>query len=186
MNNEQVKLESERILLRNINITDLDDFLYYRSNPEVATYQGWEPFNKEDAATYINIYKDNVPGIPGDWCLFAIIHKDDNKLIGDCSIRLNKDEPRIAEVGCSLSPDYQGRGMAKETVSLVMDYAFNELNVHRFVGITDAKNEASLKLMERLGMRKEGHFIQNIWFKGAWGDECSYAILKEEWQNMTK
>ncbi|MBU1099656.1 MAG: GNAT family N-acetyltransferase [Bacteroidetes bacterium] len=186
MNNDKVVLESDRLLLRNIKMSDVDDFLYYRSIPEVATYQGWEPYKEEDAVNYINIYKDNIPGIPGDWCSWAIIHKEDDKLIGDCSIKLTKDEPRIAEIGCTLSPDYQGRGIAKESISAMIDYAFENLDVHRIVGITDAKNLPSQKLMESMGMRKEGHFIKNIWFKGEWGDECQYAILKDEWQNLSK
>lgn len=48
--------------------------------------------------------------------------------------------------------------------------------------IADCENAASIALLERLGMRREGHFIQNIWFKGKWGDEYLYAILEEEWK----
>ena len=69
-------------------------------------------------------------------------------------------------------------------MSNVLEYAFMQLGLHRVVAITDCENEASVALLDGLGMRREGHFIQNIWFKGKWGDEYLYAILKDEWLGM--
>jgi RimJ/RimL family protein N-acetyltransferase len=63
----------------------------------------------------------------------------------------------------------------------VLDYAFTKLGLHRIVAITDCDNERSVALLGRLGMRREGHFIENIWFKGKWGSEYLYAVLREEW-----
>jgi len=63
----------------------------------------------------------------------------------------------------------------------VLDYVFTKLHSHRVIAITDCENERSVALLSRLGMRREGHFIQNIWFKGKWGNEYLYAILREEW-----
>jgi RimJ/RimL family protein N-acetyltransferase len=63
----------------------------------------------------------------------------------------------------------------------VLDYAFEKLNLHRVIAITDCENERSIALLERLNMRREGHFIENIWFKGRWGSEYLYAVLREEW-----
>ncbi|MCP4150284.1 MAG: GNAT family N-acetyltransferase, partial [bacterium] len=89
--------------------------------------------------------------------------------------------PRTAEIGATLSRTYQGKGYASEALAGIFDYMFGSMGIHRVIGVSDAKNLASLKLMERMGMRKEGHFIKNIWFKGQWGDECLCALLKEEW-----
>jgi RimJ/RimL family protein N-acetyltransferase len=66
-------------------------------------------------------------------------------------------------------------------VSCLLGYLFGELHLHRVSAICDAENLASARLLERVGMRREGHFIENIWFKGAWGSEYSYAILQSEW-----
>jgi RimJ/RimL family protein N-acetyltransferase len=63
----------------------------------------------------------------------------------------------------------------------VLTFAFIKLELHRVIAITDCENERSVALLGRLGMRREGHFIQNIWFKGRWGDEYLYAVLREEW-----
>ncbi|MCP4217110.1 MAG: GNAT family N-acetyltransferase [bacterium] len=174
-------LETERLVLRNLLESDLDDFLEYRCDPEVAKYQGWEPFDKDAANDYIMKFKDTVPDIPGKWMQFGIVLKSNNKLIGDCAFKCQEDEPRIADIGASLSRDYQGKGYATETMIAVFGYLFGIMKLHRIIGVADAENRGSIKLMERLGMRKEGHYIKNIFFKGAWGDECLYAMLEEEW-----
>jgi ribosomal-protein-alanine N-acetyltransferase len=177
----QFILESPRLQLRNLKESDLADFLHYRSRPEVARYQFWEPFDEKKSMEYILTYKDSLPGIPGEWFQLGIVLKSENKLIGDCAIKQDKDEPRKADIGCSLSPDYQGNGYAREALSLLLDYYFREMDLHRVVGIADSKNHRAVRLMEGLHMRREGHFIKNIWFKGDWGDEYAYAVLKEEW-----
>jgi ribosomal-protein-alanine N-acetyltransferase len=175
-------LESKCILLRNLKETDLSDFLNYRSRAEVAMYQYWDPIDEKGAKEYISTYKDSVPGKPGEWLQLGIILKNENKLIGDIAIKQDKDEPRNGEVGLSLSPDYWHKGYAIESVILLLDYYFKEMGLHRVIGITDTRNHNAFKLLERLHMRREGHFVENVWFKGEWGDEYSYAILKEEWQ----
>ena len=63
----------------------------------------------------------------------------------------------------------------------VLDYAFGSLGLHRIIAIADCRNAPSWALLERLGMRREGHFVENSWFKGDWADEYLYAILRHEW-----
>lgn len=183
---EKTVLESERLILKNITENHLEDFFEYRSIPELATYQTWESFDRQEALDYIIKFKDSVPGIPGEWAFFGMFLKSNGKLIGDCSIKTQVDEPRNGEIGGTLSKTYQGQGFAHEAFTTLVDFAFSKMDLHRIIGIADARNTASIKLMERLGMRKEGHFIQNIWFKGTWGDEVQYAILKEEWLKTKK
>ncbi len=111
----------------------------------------------------------------------AIEFKETEKLIGDCYFIINEYDKQQAEIGYSLARAYQGQGFATEAISCWVTYAFITFNLHRIIAITDCENAASIALLERLEMRREGHFIQNIWFKGKWGDEYLYAILKEEW-----
>jgi len=178
------KLETGRIILRTISIADQDDFLHYRSNAEVARYQNWEPFNRQQAIEYLEQYAHSKPGIPSEWFQLGIADKKTNRLIGDCAIKLDAYDQRIAEVGFSLSCDYQKRGLASEALSCLLDYAFRELNVHRIFAITDCENIACVRLLERLKLRREGHYLENVWFKGGWGSEYSYAILETEWAQI--
>ena len=174
-------LKTRRVILRRLTQTDLTDFLYYRSKAAIARYQLWEPFTSEQTEQYIEQYMHSQPGMPGEWFQLGIIDRNTNRLIGGCSIKMDAFDPRIAEVGLNISRDFQKQGMAIETLSALFDYAFTELRVHRIFAITDCENIACVKLLERLKMRREGHYLENIWFKGGWGSEYCYAILENEW-----
>jgi RimJ/RimL family protein N-acetyltransferase len=173
-------IDLQRVLLRRFTDDDLPIFLAYRNDPEVARYQSWETTSEAEARDFIQEQKHAQPGIPGAWFQIAIELEETSELIGDCALKIFADA-RQAELGFTLSQAYQGRGLAFEAVSGVLDYVFKTLQLHRVIAITDCENAASIALLARLGMRREGHFIQNTWFKGKWGDEYLYAILEGEW-----
>jgi RimJ/RimL family protein N-acetyltransferase len=172
-------LESERMLLRRFTEADLLPFLAYLNDPLVARYQTWEYYTEPQAKEIIEEQKNLDPGLPGKWFTFAVESKDDGFLIGHVALKMQDHQQ--AEIGFTFSRAYQGKGLAFEAVACVLGYVFTELKLHRVIAITDCENERSVALLGRLGMRREGHFIQNIWFKGKWGDEYLYAILQEEW-----
>jgi RimJ/RimL family protein N-acetyltransferase len=174
------RLESERLILRRFADSDLAPFLAYRNDPEVARYQAWESYTEHEASAMIEELKSLQPGTPGEWFQFAIELKETAALIGDCALKVEEDG-RQAEIGFTLSREHQGKGYASEAVSRLLDYAFGDLGLHRVVAITDSENEPSWALLERLGMRREGCFVQNAWFKGRWTSEYLYAVLGEEW-----
>jgi len=178
-----IHLETPRLILRPFNEADLEAFSAYRSDPEVARYQSWEaPFTLEQAAAFIREMQSIRPGTPGEWYQLAIERKTTPGLIGDCAFHILAHDPRQAEIGFSLARAFHGQGYATEAVRCLLDYLFGELDLHRVTAICDAENHASAQLLERVGMRREGHFIENVWFKGAWGSEYAYAILQKEWK----
>jgi RimJ/RimL family protein N-acetyltransferase len=123
------------------------------------------------------------PGTAGEWFRFAIALKGADDLIGGCASKIARGDARQAEIGFTLARAYQGKGYAAEAVSRLLDWAFGEMDLHRVVAITDQRNEPSCRLLERLGMRREGSFVLNAWFKGEWSSEYLYAVLREEWLN---
>jgi len=175
------RIESERLILRHFEDSDLPAFLAYRNDPEVARYQSWDHYGEQEARTFIRDMKSARPGVPGEWFQFAIESKETKGLIGDCALMVDEHESYGAEMGFTLAREHQGRGFASEAVSRLLDYAFEDLGLHRIIGIADCRNAPSWALLERVGMRREGHFLQNVWFKGGWSDEYYYAILKDEW-----
>ncbi len=163
--------------------SDLAPFIAYRNDPEVARYQSWEGISEPEARAFIQEQKDVQPGVPGEWFQIAVELKETGLLVGDCALKIEEHDERQAEIGYTLSRAYQGRGIASEAVSCVLEYVFGTLELHRVIAIVDCENVASFTLLERLGLRREGHFRQNVWFKGKWGDEYLYATLQEEWLN---
>ncbi len=168
------------MILRRFYDRDLAPFLAYRNDPDVARYQAWESCTEQEATAMIEDLKSLQPGTPGEWFQFAIELKQTGALIGDCAMKVEQDG-RQAEIGYTLSREHQGKGYASEAVSCLLDYAFGHLGLHRVVAITDQENEPSFALLERLGMRREGCFVQNAWFKGRWASEYLYAVLEDEW-----
>jgi RimJ/RimL family protein N-acetyltransferase len=154
--------------------------------PEVARYQSWESFSEQDGEAFMQGQNALQPGVPGRWFQFAIEHEESGRLAGDCALKINEQENHEAEIGFTLSPEYQGKGFAVEAVCCMLDYAFAQLGLHRVIAITDCRNSRAVTVLERLGFRREGHFLQNVWFKGAWGDEFLYAVLAEDWLNLRR
>ena len=175
------EIETSRLRLRRLKDSDMTLFMSYRNDPMVAKYQSWESISETEAQKFIQEQKEIQAGAPGKGIQIAIELKATGELIGDCYFMIHALDYRQAEIGFTLSRKYQGYGYATEAVSSFLDYAFHTFDLHRVIAITDCENRASVALLERLGMRREGHFIQNTWFKGKWGDEYLYAILEEEW-----
>ena len=175
------RIESERLRIRRFKDSDLVPFMAYRNDPEVAHYQSWDSCDEQEARAFIREAGSAQPGVPGEWFGFAIESKETQDLIGECALRVDEEEPYRAEIGFTLAREHQGKGFASEAISRLLDYAFNALGLHRVVAIADCRNVPSVALLERVGMRREGQFLENVWFKGGWADEYLYAVLKDEW-----
>jgi RimJ/RimL family protein N-acetyltransferase len=176
-------LETDRLLLRQFRDSDLEEFLRYRSDPEVARYQGWNvPYESNMGRAFVDEMKNAVPGTPGKWFQAAIEAKSLRTMIGDCAFQIKSDDNLQAYIGLTLARIYWGNGYGEETSRRLMMYLFGELKLHRVVAECDVENTASIALLEKLGFRREAHLLENIWFKGAWGSEFHYAILEREWR----
>lgn len=181
----QLVIETDRLVVRHLEKKDLSDFLIYRSNPEVTKYQGFDVMNAIEAEAFIEDNALKNYGVPGEWVQYAIENRATGKVIGDCAIKLDQWDPRIAEIGITISHLEQKKGYAKEILIAILNFLFKEKVIHRVVEIVDAENIASIKLLESIGFRQEGHFIENIFFKGKWGSEYQYALLKREWDQKS-
>jgi RimJ/RimL family protein N-acetyltransferase len=173
-------ITTSRLLLRPLNEADLEALLGYRNDPEVARYQSWTKITPKEAQAFVEQAAAAVPG-PGRSLVFAITLPESGLLIGDCILKISEDGQQ-GEIGFTLSPLYQGQGYGVEAVQGLLDYAFGTLKLHRIVAVTDARNTPSAKLLERLGMRREGHLLQSRQVRGSWRDELVYAMLQSEWQ----
>lgn len=175
------QIETDRLLLRRFTESDIRPFVAYRADPEISRYQLWEEFSLDEGRKLLSEMINHDIDIPGTWFQIALEQRDSGELIGDLAVHTMEADPRQIEIGFTLAQEHQGKGYASEALSALINSLFRELGKHRVTAICDAKNASAVRLLERLGFRREGHFIQNIWFKGAWGDEYLYAILNSEW-----
>jgi RimJ/RimL family protein N-acetyltransferase len=179
---QPLELRSPRLCLRRLRPEDAAALVGYRSLPEVARFQGWESFGPDDAARLIAGQVGLLPDSPGTWLQLALVLVESGEVVGDCGIHFRRDEPRQVELGITLAPAHQGRGLATEALGRVLGYVFDTLGKHRASAVTDAANRAAAGLFRRLGFRQEAHFVEHVWFKGAWGSEYVFALLHREWQ----
>lgn len=168
-----------RLAARTFFSGDLDAFVAYRADPDVARYQGWSDYTVEEGRALIDAMANVTPGAPGEWYQFAL-ESADAALVGDVALKVS-GEPGEAELGFTLAPEHQGKGYGAEAVRGLLDYAFGALSLRRVIAITDALNSPAASLLERVGMRQEAHLQENIFFKGGWGSEFAFAILHREW-----
>lgn len=174
-------LATERLLLRPHRDGDLEDLVVFHSDPDVVRWTPW--LVKDRAATAAFLAKRTTMTRwrePGDWLVLAIQRRDDARVIGE--VLLKWEGPGQAEVGYALATDQQGQGLASEAVVALLAHAFDVLAIHRVVAITIDANDASNRLLERIGMTREAHLVESVWFKGGWASECVYALRAEQFR----
>jgi len=173
-----------RLKLRPFSRGDVDAVLAYRSREDVATYLFDPPLSREECALAVQqrTVKTGWTEV-GDTIVLAVELLESATLIGEMSLIWRSDDAFQGEVGWIFHPDYQGRGYATEASRAVLDLGFKRADLHRIFARCDARNDASWRLMERLGMRREAHFREHARFKGGWDEELIYAVLRREWRD---
>ncbi|WP_454778376.1 GNAT family N-acetyltransferase [Georgenia muralis] len=178
----QIFAVTERLVLRRMTDDDAAALAAYRSDPVQAHYQSWEaPYPVDSARALIAEMGDVRFAQPGAWLQVAV--ETGGRLVGDAAVRVDGDEPRQATVGFTLAADAQGRGYATEALGAVVSLLFTAHGVHRISAECVARNVRSVALLQRVGMRREAHHRQSVWWKGEWTDEYVYAVLAEEWRH---
>ena len=179
-------LTTERLILRLMTDGDIDDIHSYQSREDVCRYLLFEPRTREEVAEKVakhaaatTLEKD------GDYLQLALelpaTTDAPARVIGDSYFTISSLENSRGEIGWTLHPDFAGRGYAAEAARAVLNIAFRNIRLHRVYAELDPRNDASIALCKRLGMREEAFFVKDLWFKGAWADTGMYAILRDEW-----
>lgn len=183
-------IKTERLILRSLRPLDFKPLFNYRNDSEVAQYQAWEDKTEEELTKLIKLQNCLKPGIPGEWFMFGMELKEANFLIGDCAFCINKESPKQAELGITLSRQYQGKGLAKEAAVAVIEYAFTNLEIKRIVAITYKENKNSVQLINSIGIKlvdpnkgfEEGKTDQEMYSLKE--TESIHAITNSEWLEL--
>ena len=170
-------LESQRLLLRHITPADVNEIFALRSNADVMKYVPRPLCTKpDDAMDLINMMEKKLETNEGiNW---AITLKGDNTLIGFIGHYQIKWEYFRSEIGYILSPEFQGKGIVTEAIKLIVDYGFNDMNMHSLEAVIDPENAASARVLEKNNFIKEAHFKENEFFDGKFIDSVFYSLLE--------
>jgi RimJ/RimL family protein N-acetyltransferase len=178
-----VRIRTERLLLRPFAPGDVDDVWAYQRLPEVARHMLRSPQGRDGSAAFVRVVMaETAITDAGDTLSFAVVLPGSGALIGEVSLHVYSLVHRGGELGYAFHPRHQGKGFATEAAEALLRHGFDELGLHRVVARCSARNAASARLMERLGMRREAHLIGVRLLDDVWRDEFVYAILADEWR----
>lgn len=179
------ELTTERLTLRRMMVLDTDDMYEYACRPDVTKYLTWHPHPDRDYTREYLQYLGNryAAGMFYDW---AVIYEPDCKMVGTCGFTSFNCTSDSAEVGYVLNPEYWGRGIATEALSRVLQFAFEELGLHRVEARFMQENERSRRVMEHVGMTFEGILRDAMLVKGNYVGVGICSILRSEWSEREK
>ena len=177
-----MRLESERLILRDFVKDDWQRVLDYQSDPRYLRYYEWTERTPEDVQEFVGWFLDHQNQKPRIKFQLAVVLKLNNQLIGNCGFRMDKANALQAEIGYELDPIYWNRGYATEAAHAVVDFGFSHFGVHRIWAVCVAENLGSAHVLEKLGMRLEGRLRENEYYKARWWDTLMYGILADEWK----
>ena len=143
---------TERTRLRRLAVADLADFQRYRNDPDVGRWQGWKGMDDGAATGFLQEMADSDFCPPGRWFQLGIARRDSDQLIGDIGVHMHGGAGLLAELGFTLTPAAQGRGLATEAVGAALQMLLQHTPVQRIVSVADTRNAASLALLQRLGL----------------------------------
>ena len=176
-------LETERLVLRPFEDGDLEAMYAIQSDAESARwlYNEARSLDETKALLAKKIAGDRYRA-EGDWIAAAVVARATGRFVGDVSMQWVSEQHKTGEIGFIFDRAHQGLGYATEAARVFLAFAFERMGFHRVIGRTEARNTASARVLEKLGMRLEAHLVENEWVKGEWQSELVYAILEHEWR----
>lgn len=172
--------ENERIYLREVTPEDWSLLHEYASNVEACKFQPWGPNTEEDSKFFVNQTIRDREKRHRSRFVFVIVDKKNDQIVGNIEMNIT-DWDGVGEIGFIIHQEHWGKGFATEAALLMLKYSFEKCELHRVTATSCPHNTASLKVLERIGMVKEGVLRQDLYIKGEWRDSCVYSMLREEW-----
>jgi RimJ/RimL family protein N-acetyltransferase len=175
-------LRTRRLLLREFQDTDWPAVLAYQADPRYLRYNHWTERTEESVRVFVQMFLDWQQETPRSKYQLALVLPAEDRVIGNCGIRMPRAGSREAELGYELDPIYWGQGYATEAARAIVTFGFEQLHLHRVMARCIADNVGSVRVLEKLGMQREGHLREHEWFKNRWWDTLIYGLLDREWQ----
>jgi RimJ/RimL family protein N-acetyltransferase len=186
METPSLPIPTERMTLRPYEPADGGFLLDMFGREDVCRYLPWPPMDAERAqAKLAQRLRQTSLEKDGDPLVLLGVETATGKPVGEFMLRLTSVHSRQAEIGWSVHPDFQGRGLATEGARRMLALAFEDVGLHRVYAGCDPRNVASLRVMEHLSMRREAELVESELVRGEWVSEVVCAILETEWFGST-
>ena len=172
-----MEFTTERLLLRPFIWTDLEHIQRYATRPEFYRYL---PISEQTPKTVAEFLQDRIDeqGVDGRSSIhFALVPHRIGQIIGTIRIEVRSPQHKAGDLGFALDSDYWRRGYMTEALIRVIDFGFNELNLHRIWATADIENVRSWQLMARVGMTREGLLRDDKLMRGRWRSSYLYSII---------
>jgi [ribosomal protein S5]-alanine N-acetyltransferase len=179
-----VQLTSQRLVLRDLELGDWPAVHAYASRPEVYRFQPWGPSTPAEAQAFVSEAMAQAQHTPREMYQLALLTDPHEPLIGVGSLRMHSREHRQGELGYVLHSAAWGRGYATEAAQRLLEFGFVTLGLHRIFATCDPRNTASARVLEKLGMQREGQFRHAMMVRDGWRDSLMYSVLDHEWRAM--
>ena len=180
-----MRIVTDRLILREFVPDDWPAVLAYQRDPRYLQFYPWTDRTEAEARDFVQMFLDQQAERPRRKFQFTITFPDDGQVIGNCGIRRKPESDWEADIGYELAPEYWGRGYATEAALAIINFGFRELKLHRISSWCIADNAASVRVLERVGLRVEGRLRENEYFKGRWWDTLLYGLLEGEWSSSS-
>lgn len=174
-----ITLSNERIMLRELVESDWIDVHKYASQEIVSQYQAWGPNSTEQSIAYVDQAIKDAKEQPRLRFVFAVIHN--NRLVGASELNIRDVTNKVGELSYIIHPAYWGKGFATEVATLLVDFGFTKLQLHRIYATCDPRNTGSIQVLKKTGMTLEGRIREHMLIKDGWRDSFLYSILEHEW-----
>jgi ribosomal-protein-alanine N-acetyltransferase len=168
------ELKTERLRLRSLSLDDTAALFELRSHRSVKAFLPRSgPENHEATAEKIRTILKNEEN--GESVFWVICRPDNPAVMGTICIWNLEPGNRRGELGYEMFPDHHGKGFMTEALQAVLKYGFGSMKLHSVCAMTDAENQASIRLLEKAGFEKEGHFREAVFYNDRFHDQVVYT-----------
>ena len=176
------RLETARLVLREIIPTDAEDLFHIFSDEETMRYWSFRPYTSVDQARALieGIAEAAFAGAGIHW---AITLRGDERLVGKCGYNEWRKAHRRGDISYIVAREQWGKGIVSEALGAMLDYGFDHMNLHSVEAGVTPGNDASTRMLQRLGFRLEGHLRENFLTDGGFVDSLVYSLLRGDWES---
>jgi ribosomal-protein-alanine N-acetyltransferase len=180
-------IQTARLLLREFVPGDFEDVHALTRDPEVARHSSWGPLSEEETKAWLAQTLEAAQTQARTVFEVAVtLRENPAHVIGTAHLSIRDRASREGVLGYSFHRGFWGQGYATEAASALLRLAFTRLDLHRVCATASPENTGSHRVLEKIGMQREGTLRQNVWLRDHWRDSVLYAMVEADWDERAE